>query len=85
MKLLLLPLLLVGAGLGALGLNGGSAGSAVRSANAPDCRIEVECGDRGTCVVTCYDEQGNVRCREEIACDQPCDRPCELPEDCRTR
>jgi hypothetical protein len=74
MKLLLLPLLLVGAGL----LTGGSAG---RSANASDCRIEVECGDRGTCVVTCYDEQGNVRCRKEIACD----RPCELPEDCRTR
>ena len=78
MKLLLLPLLLVGAGLGALGMNGGSAG---RSANASDCRIEVECSDRGTCVVTCYDEQGNVRCREELACD----RPCELPEGCRTR
>lgn len=87
MKLLLLPLLLTGAGLGGYGLRG--AADHPPRAQAGACRIEVECADRDTCIVTCYDADGSVHCREEIACERPCEdaceTPCELPEACRTR
>jgi hypothetical protein len=78
MKLLLLPLLLVGASAGWYGLGGTSADTPAEC--PPDgCRMTVECTDRDTCIVTCYDENDVIVCQEEIACDEPCEKACETP------
>jgi hypothetical protein len=69
MKLLLLPLLLLGAAAGAFGL--GSTDDS--QCTADDCRITVECTERGTCLVTCYEADGEVRCQQEVPCDEPCE------------
>ena len=82
MKLLLLPLLLVGASAGWYGLGGTSAGTSAGTpaeCKAEGCRMTVECTDHDTCLVTCYDESGAIVCQEEIACDQPCEKACEKP------
>lgn len=85
MKLLILPLMLLGAGVGGYGLRTG-ADEVLADCEASDCRIEVECTDRDTCMVTCFDANGDVRCQREIACDEPCekacDKPCEVPSSC---
>lgn len=82
MKLLLLPLLLL-AGVGGYGLGGGVETPA-RAANtgecdSSDCRITVECTDRGTCIVTCFEADGEIRCQQEIECDEPCEKTCDAP------
>jgi hypothetical protein len=74
MKLLILPLVLAGAGAGWFGLR---AGGAALDAGGDDCRVTVECTERGTCLVTCTDAAGAVRCQREVACDEPCERDCE--------
>lgn len=85
MKLLILPLLLLGAGAGGYGLLGGAKDELPAACDASDCRIEVECTDRDTCIVTCYDASGDVQCQQEVACDEPCEKPCELPSSCSKR
>ena len=82
MKLLLLPLLLVGASAGWYGLGGTSPETLSKTpAECPpdSCRMTVECTDRDTCIVTCFDENDEIVCQEEIACDQPCEKACETP------
>jgi hypothetical protein len=85
MKLLFLPLLLLVACATGSGLKSGVDELPV-ACDPSDCRVEVECTDRGTCIVTCYEADGSIRCQEEIACDEPCDRvcekPCEMPSSC---
>jgi hypothetical protein len=80
MKLLLLPLLLVGAGAGWFGLHGLHARSA-DDQKAPcasgDCRVTVQCTGPDTCLVTCYDENDQIVCQREVTCDGPCDKACE--------
>jgi hypothetical protein len=88
MKLLLIPMLLLGAGMGGYGLLG--AGDEIpATCDDSGCRVEVECTDRNTCIVTCYDADGDVRCQNEIACDEPCEKecqkPCEAPRSCPQR
>lgn len=78
MKLLLLPLLLVGAGAGWYGLGSASADDS-RACPQGDCRATVECTERGTCLITCFDADGSVRCQKEVACDEPCERGCDEP------
>jgi hypothetical protein len=79
MKLLLIPLFLAGAGAGWYGL--GQSGSSETRTDCGDCRMTVECTERGTCIVTCTDANGEVRCREELDCPAPCAasgaRPCK--------
>jgi hypothetical protein len=77
MKLLLLPFLVV-AGAAGIALRGSPEGASC----PPDCRVTVECTDRGTCIVTCRDESGDVLCRKEIACDGPCSKPCQAASGC---
>ena len=73
MKLLILPLMLLGVGW--LGL----APSADDAAPArDDCRPTVECTPDGTCVVVCRDANGAEICRREV----PCERACDSPRDC---
>jgi hypothetical protein len=80
MKLLLIPLLLAGAGAGWYGLSDSPAASDVPAACDPSgCRVTVEPTPRGTCIVTCYEEDGSIRCQEEIECSASCDRPCDAP------
>ena len=90
MKLLLIPLLLL---LGAC-MSGHAVKSTATSVTAEECdpsgcRVEVECTDRGTCIVTCFDANGDIRCQQEIECDGPCekvcDKPCEAPSSCPKR
>ena len=85
MKHMLPILLLLAACVSGSGLKSGT--DELSAACDPSaCRVEVECTDRGTCIVTCYDENDEVVCQEEIACDEPCekpcDRPCQLPSSC---
>ena len=47
-----------------------------------DCRIEVECTPRGTCLVTCYEDDGSIRCQEELECDEPCAKAEDCPLPC---
>jgi hypothetical protein len=86
MKLLLLPLFLLLACVSGSGLKSGAKDELPAACDASGCRIEVECTDRGTCIVTCYDADGSVKCQDEITCDEPCDKacekPCELPSSC---
>ncbi len=86
MKLFLLPLLLLGAGAGGFGLLGSAKDELPEACDTSDCRIEVECTERDTCIVTCYDAAGDIRCQQEVACDAPCekvcDKPCEAPRSC---
>lgn len=71
MKFAILSLLLTAAGLGTYGLRDGEA-EASDACPAADCRVEVECTPRGTCLVTCYEDDGSIRCQEELECDEPC-------------
>lgn len=80
MKLLLLPLLLVGAGAGWYGLGSASADDSHASPQG-DCRVTVECTERGTCLITCFEPNGDVRCQEEVECDEPCAKECTQPCD----
>ena len=68
MKIFLLSSLLAAAtGAGWLGLSTSS--DAKASETCPtECRATVECKPQNTCIVTCYDEAGEVICRKEIAC-----------------
>lgn len=75
MKFLLLPLLLLGAGAG----YGLAPQGDTPAACDQDCRVTVECTGRDTCIVTCYDASGEVRCRQEVPCDGPCDADCDEP------
>jgi hypothetical protein len=77
MKLLLLPLLAAAAGAGWLGLDTTPAAEDCAS----DCRMTVECVGDDTCLVTCFEADGSIRCQEEVTCDEPCDRPCDEPCD----
>lgn len=80
MKLLLLPLLLVGASAGWYGL-GSPASETPAACESENCRVTVECTDHGTCLVTCYDANGDVQCQKEVDCDRPCDKACDEPCD----
>ena len=86
MKLLLLPLLLLGLGASGYGLLGSAKDELPAACDASDCRITVECTERNTCIVTCFDTDGDVRCQQEVACDKACekacDKPCETPRSC---
>jgi hypothetical protein len=81
MKLTLLSLLLAAAGMGTYGLCDKDTAAAATPAT-DDCRVEVECTPRGTCLVTCFEDDGSIRCQEELDCDEPCvtaqdcDEPC---------
>jgi hypothetical protein len=77
MKLLLLPLLLAGVGAGWYGVDARAAAEDC----AADCRMTVECIGDDTCLVTCYEPDGSIRCQEELTCDEPCERPCDTPCD----
>ena len=93
MKLLLLPLLLLGVGAGGYGLLGGAKNELPEACDSSDCRVTVECTEHNTCIVTCFDANGDVRCQKEIECDEvcekvcdkPCDKPCEAPSSCSKR
>ena len=78
MKLLLLPLLLVGAGAGWFGLRP-SADEIPAECAAAECRVTVERTGPDTCRVTCYEADGSIRCQQEITCDEACDKPCDKP------
>jgi len=80
MKLLLLPLLLLGAGAGWYSLDS-PAVATTDDCDAGACRVEVECTGPDTCLVTCYDENGDVRCQQEVTCDEACDKQCDQPCD----
>jgi hypothetical protein len=82
MKFLLLPMLLFGAGVGGYGLLGSEKDEIPAACASSECRVTVECTDRGTCLVTCYDENDDIVCQEEIACDEPCEKPCESKSSC---
>ena len=83
MKLLLLPLLLVSAAARAYGLRPGADEAPPPAACDPaGCRVTVECTGHGTCLVTCFEDDGSIRCQEEVVCDQPCDQPCEAKGSC---
>jgi hypothetical protein len=85
MKLFLLSLLLLGLTSGCNGLDARAqrvTGSAATECAGNDCdpsgcRVTVECTERGTCIVTCYEPDGSIRCQEEVACDAPCLKECE--------
>jgi hypothetical protein len=79
MKLLILPLLLVGAGAGWLGLRTSAASDTTPACADMDCRMTVECTDHGTCLVTCYDAKGGIVCQRDVPCNGPCDKACETP------
>jgi len=80
MKLLILPLLLAGAGVGWYGRDARSS-AAKAECDPADCHVTVECTDHGTCLVTCTDSSGTVRCQREVPCDGPCDKKCDEPCD----
>lgn len=69
MKLILSLALLTLAAAGWLGLTSSDAKPA---AAATQCHATVECTSRGTCVITCYDEDGEVCCVQEIPCPADC-------------
>lgn len=78
MKLFLLPLFLLTAGLSWLGLKPGP--SDVAAACERDCRVTVECIAPDTCLVTCRGASGEILCQKELTCDgEQCDRPCDDP------
>lgn len=85
MKLLLLPLLLLGAGawygFTAHASSSDAAPATSDSCDPENCHVTVECTDHHTCIVTCTDAAGNVRCREEVPCDDACQKNCEKPCD----
>lgn len=81
MKFLMIPLFLIGAGAGGYGLGSSNASDTTAACDPSDCRVTIECTPRDTCLVTCYEEDGSIRCQEEVACDEPCDRPCDVPCD----
>jgi hypothetical protein len=80
MKLALLSLLLAAAGVGTYGLRD-TAASTSDTCPASDCRVEVECTPAGTCLVTCFEDDGSIRCQEELECDEPCEpaKDCAAP------
>jgi len=88
MKLLLLPMLLLVACVSGSGLKSG-ADELPAACDGSGCRVTVECTDRGTCIVTCYEADGSIRCQQEVACDEPCEQackePCETPSSCAKR
>lgn len=80
MKLLLIPMLLAGAGAGWFGLKPAAPGAdCPPPCDTEACRVTVECTERDTCLVTCYDENDEVVCQREVACDEPCAKACEKP------
>jgi hypothetical protein len=79
MRLLLLPLLLLAGVGGGYSLAGGTPDEVAGTCDLADCRVTVECTERGTCIVTCYDADGDIVCQQEIECDAPCDKPCDEP------
>jgi hypothetical protein len=80
MKLLLIPMLLAGAGAGWFGLRtDAAAGDCPQPCDTEDCRVTVECTERDTCLVTCFDANDEVVCQREIPCDEPCDKACDSP------
>jgi len=81
MKFALLSLLLAAAGMGTYGLRDTDAAAPAPARAADDCRVEVECTPQGTCLVTCYEDDGSIRCQEELECDEPC----APAPDCATR
>jgi len=80
MKLLLLPLLLVGAGAGWFGLRP-SADATPAAAPVAECRVTVERSGPDTCLITCYEADGSIRCQREIPCDGACEKACDKPCD----
>ena len=73
MKLFLLSTLLaVATGAGWLGLSSSSSDAKAPATCETECRATVECTPQGTCLVTCYDEAGEVCGREEIPCPVAC-------------
>jgi hypothetical protein len=70
MKLFFLSTVLVATVAGWLGLT--SSDEKAPTACATDCRATMECTPQGTCLVTCYDESGEVLCRKEIPCPTDC-------------
>ncbi len=84
MKFLLLPLLAAAAGgIGGYGLAPRAEDAPASPCNAPsNCRMTIECTDRGTCLVTCFNENGQECCRQEVECDRECDSPCEGTRTC---
>ena len=68
-KTALVSLLLAGVGLGSLKALAPSDGPRCSPA---DCDVKVECTPQGTCMVTCYAEDGSILCKKEIPCDGPC-------------
>ena len=93
MKLLILPLLAATLGAGWYGVASRSDDAPAQPSNpGSECspnecrRVTVECTPRGTCLVTCYDEDGNVCCQQEVACDRPCESSaCEGAKSCSPR
>jgi len=79
MKLLLLPLLLLGAGMGGYGLLGSPKDEIPAACDTSDCRVTVERTGPDTCLVTCYDANGDIRCQKEVTCDETCQKDCEKP------
>jgi hypothetical protein len=81
MKPAILSLLLAAAGVGTLGLRSNDAADS-ETCPASDCRVEVKCTPRGTCLVTCYEDDGSIRCQKEIECDEPCAEPKDCSSPC---
>jgi len=78
-------MLLLGAGAGGYGLLGSAKDELPEACDSSDCRVEIECIDDDTCLVTCFDANGDIRCQQEVDCDdtceKACDKPCEKPAD----
>ncbi len=73
MKLLILSVLALASGAGWLGMRSArpasNASDVGGSALAAECHPKVECTPEGTCVITCYDDAGNICCQKEVDCD----------------
>ena len=83
MKLFLLSTLLLATGAGWLGLSS-SSDAKTPAATTTECRATVECSPQGTCIVTCYDDAGEVICRKEIACSaEECEPAACKPSACK--
>jgi hypothetical protein len=81
MKLLALPLLLLGAGAGWFSLQDRSTQATEPPCASEECRVTVQCTGPDTCLVTCTDENDQVVCQREVTCDEPCEKDCSKPCD----